>query len=308
MADHHSGTLADVWKQLVLAELLAEVRPREYWETHAGAALAPLSRSPEQAYGVARLLERAPSEPALAASPYVRLLEEAPRTAGSDGGLAGSPLLAMTVLGDGATYILCASSRRAAEALRAAVARAGLSARARCPASDGLAVVWHELTRIDDPSEVLVHVDPPDPFDDARPGRLSAIELCCRLAQSAFRVVLSYGYDDASGRAWACRHVARRVMGSVEALWCGDLMVAAARDRTPADVEARIGHAPGPGAGCGVLCANLPWAATARCADLGRAVRSAWRDAVLPNGERGALDFLELSPSAGRGPGRRRRR
>jgi hypothetical protein len=59
-------------------------------------------------------------------------------------------------------------------------------------------------------------------------------------------------------------------------------------------VEELLAGAEGPGAGCGVVCANFRAASVERCARLGEALAKAWQDALLPNGVSGALEFLAL--------------
>ncbi len=42
MTNRHFGGFADLWKHLVLTEVLAAVKPQRYAETHAGSAAYPL--------------------------------------------------------------------------------------------------------------------------------------------------------------------------------------------------------------------------------------------------------------------------
>jgi hypothetical protein len=59
MANVHYARISDVWKYLPLAEVLTIERPGSYWESHAGSASYPPTRSPERDYGVFLFLERA---------------------------------------------------------------------------------------------------------------------------------------------------------------------------------------------------------------------------------------------------------
>ena len=59
--NRYYGNIGDVWKHLVLAELLALEPPKHYWETHAGSASYPLTHSPDRDYGVYRFLEHGDS-------------------------------------------------------------------------------------------------------------------------------------------------------------------------------------------------------------------------------------------------------
>ena len=51
MANHHFGKLADVWKHLVPAEVLAADRPERLYDTHAGHALHATTTDPEPMCG-----------------------------------------------------------------------------------------------------------------------------------------------------------------------------------------------------------------------------------------------------------------
>jgi len=66
MANHHFGKLADVWKHLVLDEVLAEMNPDRYAETHAGSATYPMVDDPERRFGVLGFLDGLASDDALA--------------------------------------------------------------------------------------------------------------------------------------------------------------------------------------------------------------------------------------------------
>lgn len=60
MANSYFGGLGDVWKHLVLAEVLERESPRWYAETHAGSAAYPLDRGPRREFGIWRFLAAAP--------------------------------------------------------------------------------------------------------------------------------------------------------------------------------------------------------------------------------------------------------
>lgn len=74
VANRHYAKIADVWKHLPLAELLAVQPPTLYLESHAGSALYPLTASPERDYGVRWFLDHAEASPATANCAYRGLL------------------------------------------------------------------------------------------------------------------------------------------------------------------------------------------------------------------------------------------
>jgi hypothetical protein len=107
VANHHFGEIGDVWKHLVLGDLLDLVRPARYWETHAGSGTYVLDRSWQREYGVFTMLREAPRAPAIEASRYVWLVRTLPPGDDEQPRYPGSARLAMEVLGDTAAYLCC---------------------------------------------------------------------------------------------------------------------------------------------------------------------------------------------------------
>src|SRR5215469_9662540 len=103
MANHHFGKLADVWKHGVLLEVLVREQPARYAETHAGSADYPLPSDDERRFGVLKFLDIARGDAVLARSAYRGIVAPFVQA----GRYPGSALLAMTVLGARAAYLLC---------------------------------------------------------------------------------------------------------------------------------------------------------------------------------------------------------
>jgi hypothetical protein len=101
MANRHFAELGDLWKHLLLAEILRLRPPAHYWETHAGSATYALTESPTRLHGAIRFLSVGSSDPELKASSYMGALLSTP------GRYPGSPALAMRALGGNASYLFC---------------------------------------------------------------------------------------------------------------------------------------------------------------------------------------------------------
>src|SRR5664279_2984608 len=282
--NRYFGNIGDVWKHLVLAELLALEPPKRYWETHAGSASYPLTHSPDRDYGVYRFLERGDSSPELAGSRYAAELGRLSGAGEAPSSYPGSALLAMQMLGPAAAYLLCDLDPESVASLRAAAAELGLSKQE----------VVDEARRLKgEAKDVVVTIDPFQPFEIA--GGISALELAAGLIEDDFKVIYWYGYDAPEQRSYpmgVLREYAREAGTSV---WCGDLMLVAAAGQSEQEVEQLLAGAEGPGAGCGVVCGNFSQPSLERCERLGEAVAEAWADARLPNGSPGALEFLAIS-------------
>jgi 23S rRNA A2030 N6-methylase RlmJ len=104
MANRHFGKLSDVWKHAALAEVLEREPPQRYAETHAGSGAYPIVHDRERQFGILRFLDVAAGFGLLARSRY---RATAASWLTGHGHYPGSPLLAMTALGDASSYLLC---------------------------------------------------------------------------------------------------------------------------------------------------------------------------------------------------------
>jgi len=277
MANRHFGKLADVWKHVALTEVLEREQPRRYAETHAGSGAYPMVSDRERQFGILRFLRVAEGSGVIARSRY-----RAITASWLDGrGLyPGSPLLAMTALGDTSSYLLCDLDPGSAADLRHWASELNLH-RCEVAQADGMAAVAAWLDRHTGESR-LVHIDPFDP-DASAPGGYSALDLAARVADSGTALVYWYGYGQADEQAWA--HT-RLIAQTRTPLWCGDVMVTGT-SRTAGD----LGLATTPGTGFGVILANVQPGTADACTALGNALAEAYADALLPDGSRGSLTF-----------------
>src|SRR5437870_178242 len=107
MANRHFGKLADVWKHLVLAEVLSVDRPRQLCDTHAGHACYMMTSDAERRYGVLGFMEAAIDDDVLSRSAYFRLLVRQRNNGTELSDYPAGPLLAMLELGSGSKYLFC---------------------------------------------------------------------------------------------------------------------------------------------------------------------------------------------------------
>lgn len=278
MANRHFGKIADVWKHAALAEVLEREPPGWYAETHAGSGAYALVRDREREFGILRFLEVAPRFPVLARSRYRAI---AAAYIESDRGLyPGSALLAMTLLGDASSYLMCDLDRESITDLRRWSRELDLRS-CEVAETDGMTAVAARLGG-EARGPGLVHIDPFDP--DARgPGGYSALELAARVADSGTGLVYWYGYDEPGEQAWAHKKLATLTRAP---LWCGDVLVTG-ESNAPGD----LGRATTPGTGFGVILANMQEGTAGACAALGNALSDAYADAIFPDGSPGNLDF-----------------
>ncbi len=283
MANHHFGKFADVWKHMVLDEVLAHVKPARYAETHAGSAAYPMIHDAERDYGVLQFLDRASFSDTLAASAFHNVVSRF--VTGEPALYPGSALQAMTLLGDDCAYLLCDTDPVSVVDLGRYAGRLELS---RCDVlhGDGMSAVHERLT---DRLTTVVHIDPFDPFA-REAGGLSALELAAEVADAGHSLVYWYGYDSPYERSWALAVIGSRTGTS---LWCGDLMVG-----SPAGFSDRngdLGIATTPGTGCGVVLAHATTPVVDRCEELAHALVETYEGAALPSGLPGRLDLTVVT-------------
>jgi len=277
MANRNFGNIGDVWKHVVLAEVLEREPPVWYAETHAGSGAYAVVYSGGREYGFLHFLEVAPRFPVLARSPYRAI---AASYVESDRGLyPGSALLAMTMLGDASSYLLCDLDRESVTDLRRWSRELGLHS-CEVAEADGMAAV---MARLDSETRGpgLVHIDPFDRHARA-PGGCSALELAARVADSGTGLVYWYGYEEHGAQGRAHRQLAA---STGTPLWCGEVTVTGANDS--------LGELDHSATLCtfGIILANVQEGTAGACAALGNALSRAYADAVLPDGAPGALAF-----------------
>lgn len=273
MANSHFGGLGDVWKHLVLGEVLEREPPRWYVETHAGSAAYLLDHDPQREFGIWRFLAAAPQSAELVRSRYYAIARSC--ASGSSATYPGSPLLAMTILGDSSSYLLCDLDPGSAADLRARSRQLGLRD-CQVVGADGIAAVAAYLTRGEGGDDSLVHVDPFDP-DAAGPGGPSALDCAAAVADSGTALLFWYAGPDG---------IPARLRALTDApLWCGEVTVVT-RDASARDVRREAT----PGV-IGVVLAHVQPATASACAALGHALAEAYAGATLPAGQPASLTF-----------------
>ena len=284
MANSHFGNLGDVWKHLVLAEVLEREPPRWYAETHAGSAAYLLNRDPQREFGIWRFLAAAPRTAELARSRYYAIAGSC--ASASPATYSGSSLLAMTILGNSSSYLLCDLDPGSAADLRSWSRQLGLR---NCEVAgvDGMAAVAAYLARGEGHGDGLVHVDPFEPHDAA-----SVLECAAGVADSGSALLFWY----ADGQDAVPYGVPARLRALTDApLWCGEVRVVT-RDASARDVR----RAATPGV-VGVVLAHVQPATADACATLGQALAEAYADATLPAGPSARLTFTSAwLPASGR--------
>lgn len=288
MTNRHFGRVSEVWKHLVLAEVLATERPEALLDTHAGDALYPVVDDPERSYGVLAFSDIVNDHPPLRDSAYATVLSSL-RNGSTLEAIPGGPLVAMAVLENGAEYLFCDLDPDSAGNIRDAAAARRVHS-AQVLTADGMGSV-HAALADRNLAKVVVFIDPFDHYA-VGPTGLSALDLAAEVARAGAVLVYWYGYNRIDRRHWIIDELATG--DTVTDWWCGDMMVSAEdADMTTGD----LGVASSPGTGSGLVCTNTSAATIERCTVLGTALAAAYRDRPLPSDQAGALDFEALAAS-----------
>ena len=282
MANTHYGNIGDVWKHLVLAEVLAMEQPAAYWESHAGAARYVLAPSPGRTYGVGHFFQHAPGSPALSRCAYVRILTQLAR-GGQLTTYPGSPHIAMTLLEPRrAAFTFCDLDEDSLGDIRAAAAELGHPAdRVETAACDGVAALHERLRGLapDDAPATFLHVDPYKPLEP-NPQGITPVDLFSQAAGQGARAMHWYGFHARRERRELLARLDRAAAGP--RVWCGEVTLRAIDGLL--DFDSGV-------LGCGVVLANLSSDTTRACRRLGLGLESVYRSAVLPGGVDGSLTF-----------------
>ena len=280
MANPHFGEIGDVWKHLVLGDVVDRVRPARYWETHTGSGTYALDRSWQREYGVFTMLREAPRAPAIEASRYVWLVRTLPPGDDDQPRYPGSARLAMEVLGDGAAYLCCDLDPASVADLTRSARELDLGDVVRVERADGLSTVWAAAQDLapEAAAATIVMIDPFDEGERSIDG-MDALELFGRLAGAGFPTLLWHGYDELADR---------------------DAVRARTATATHADIETPFlltGSSLHPGVGgCAMVLANLAGDTLDHVERLGRQLAACYDDVLLPDGTPGALRFTRTDP------------
>ena len=282
MANRHFAEIGDVWKHLPLAEVLALLDVRTYWESHSGSASYPLEPSAARNYGAIRFQARASGSPELARSGYASLLA----TCSARGRYPGSPLVALAGA-PGAEFLFCDTDSASLESIRAEADALGVPpARVRTELADGLSTLDAALgaTGRSSAETRLVFIDPYRPLEPGPSGR-HALDVFRRSADLGTPTMLWYGFGRLEWREVFMREV--RAGDARGDLWWAEV--------TPEFLHRGIEDTTGCHIGAGILCANLGERTVAACRGLGCALAGIYTDATLADGTPAALLFAEGS-------------
>lgn len=271
MANLYFGEIGDVWKHLLLMEVLGIERPRRYWESHAGSARYPLRPSAGRRFGVYRFLDAVGSNATLAASAYRTLLAQLPQDDEYPTVYPGSAVLSMMLLGDQTTFVLCDLDVDSVRGLNDEATRLGIGAHVEAKSTDGLDQLLESSRAVDREAahETLAFIDPYEAQERSPIHAVTSVELALQLARAGCMVVFWFGYDEVGEEGWAPRALAEYRADPERPTWYGE--VGPPRPEAAPLLEDGM-------RGCGLVCLNCSMGATEAARRVGRSLVAAYQN------------------------------
>lgn len=184
----HFGKQADVFKHLVLCEVLQIEKPQIYAETNSASAIYQMERTPEQQYGIYHFLEKAHEEKSLRESIYYKLesIEMA------KGNYLGSPALAMKTLAEQTSqYLLFDIEKDALENVEVYAKQMGLESHIQTYHTDSLEGISKLLPSF--PQSSFLHVDPYE-IDKKGISGMTYLDVLIKATKAGVKCLLWYGF------------------------------------------------------------------------------------------------------------------
>ncbi len=287
MANHHFGNYGDVWKHLLLAEILREEQPGCVMESHAGSACYEVTPLSEREHGVGHYLNVCNKSGELAGARFTRLLRNLHRKEGGESVYPGSPLIALRVCAEHLPqFIFCDVDEASLATIREAAEALDMPAdHLQCFPGDGILAVSGALEELDDLQRLgtLVVIDPFCLLEKNAAG-MSSLDLFGAAASSGAMALLWYAFGG-SGPTQEEVHQAltglRKREGLDQAeLWWAEFALTAAAEGGPWSEMLP---------GCGMVLAGLGNACLRRCTVLSESLAATYATSEVPGGAAGRL-------------------
>lgn len=184
----HFGKQADVFKHLILCEVLQNEQPPIYVETNSASAIYQMEQTPEQQYGIYHFLKRADEKEVLKDSTYYKL-ENAEIAKGH---YLGSPALAMRILKEQARqYLFFDVEKDALENVSLYAKKIKLNTHIQTYNADSLEEVMKLLPSL--PESSFIHIDPYE-IDKEGTSGTTYLDVLIKATHLGMKCLLWYGF------------------------------------------------------------------------------------------------------------------
>lgn len=184
----HYGKQADVFKHLVLCEVLQIEKPQIYIETNSASAIYQMAHTPEQQYGIYYFLKKAREEKPLRESLYYKLES----TEMAKGNYLGSPALAMNTLAERTSqYLFFDIEKDALENIESYAKQVKLESHIQTCHTDSLEGIIKLLPSLSQAS--FLHIDPYE-IDKKGISGTTYLDVLIQATQAGMKCLLWYGF------------------------------------------------------------------------------------------------------------------
>lgn len=240
----HYGKQADVFKHLVLCEVLNNEMPAVYIDTNSASAIYQLNHSPEQDYGIYHFLRKASENDKLKDSVYYRLESGAVQ----NDCYYGSPALSMKVIGEHAdNYYFFDLENKSLDNVRTFAEHEHLDDRIVVQNCDSSKAVMDMLPFL--PESSFLHIDPYE-IDKKGIGGHTYYDIFIQATRLGVKCLLWYGFMTLEDKWRLNQYIASHLQEStVQNIVCAELIMNGIEEST-------ISCNPGI-LGSGLLASNL---------------------------------------------------
>lgn len=263
----HYGKQADVFKHLMLCEVLNNEQPAVYIDTNSACAVYHLEHTPEQEYGIYHFLRKASVNEKLKDSCYYRLENDVLQT----NSYYGSPALAMKILREHADrYYFFDLENKSLENVRCFAEQEDLDQRIRIGNCDSTKGVMDLLPTL--PKDSFLHIDPYK-IDEKGINEHTYFDIFLSATRLGIKCLLWYGFMTLNDKQELDKYIAFHLQkADIKNVVSSKLIM----QRIGKDT---ISCNPGV-AGSGLLASNLSERSTAQLFDYSRLLTDIYKDSL----------------------------
>lgn len=201
----HYGKQADVFKHLVLCEVLQIEKPQIYIETNSASAIYQMAHTPEQQYGIYYFLKKAREEKPLRESLYYKLES----TEMAKGNYLGSPALAMNTLAERTSqYLFFDIEKDALENIESYAKQVKLESHIQTCHTDSLEGIIKLLPSLSQAS--FLHIDPYE-IDKKGISGTTYLDVLIQATQAGMKCLLWYGFMTGNNKIHINQYIVNRL-------------------------------------------------------------------------------------------------
>ncbi|QJE30017.1 hypothetical protein HHO38_17725 [Parabacteroides distasonis] len=223
----HFGKQPDVFKHLILCEVLHNEKPQVYVETNSACAIYTMTRTPEQEYGIYHFLNEVIKDSTLNNSLYYQLENENM----ANGNYLGSPALAMKVLNNHVQeYLFFDLEESALENIESFAAHQTIIPPIKtfnCDSIEGALKLLPSL-----PQTTFLHIDPYE-IDKRNNNGYTYLDVLINATRLGMKCLLWYGFMTINDKTRLNKYVSEKLKkANIKDYTCSELIMNAIRKDT----------------------------------------------------------------------------